>query len=170
MNIGEQVLFIGGRWTPSASGNTYEALNPFTGKPATRAAAATVANVDHAVHSAHEAFGAWAALPPGRRREYLYTAADAVEARAAELSDAITTEMGGPAAWGRYDVKVLAEKLRFAAGAAYQCLTGEAIASENPSRTMIAIRKPAGVVVSLRRNDLDRRFLGLLDVILTYVR
>lgn len=149
MNVGEQALFIGGRWTPSGSGNTYETLNPFTGKPATRAAAATVADVDRAVQSAHQAFGGWAALPPGQRREYLYTAADAVEARASELSDAITTEMGGPAAWGRYNVKVLAEKLRFAAGAAYQCLTGEVIPSDNPSRTMIAIRKPSGVVASL---------------------
>ncbi len=57
--------------------------------------------------------------------------------------------MGGPAAWGRYNVRVLADKLRFAAGAAYQGLTGEVIPSENPSRTMIAMRKPAGVVASL---------------------
>ena len=78
----------------------------------------------------------------------MLAAADAVEACASELSEAITTEMGGPAAWGKYNIKVLVEKLRFAAGAAYQALTGEVIPSDNPSRTMIAIRKPAGVVAS----------------------
>jgi hypothetical protein len=36
MNIGEQNLFIGGQWMPSESGETYESLDPFTGKTATR--------------------------------------------------------------------------------------------------------------------------------------
>lgn len=57
--------------------------------------------------------------------------------------------MGGPGAWGKYNVKVLAEKLRFAADGSYQGLTGEVIPSENPSRTMMVIRKPVGVVVSI---------------------
>ena len=149
MDIHEQDLFIGGRWTPSDGGQTYDSLNPFTGTAATRAASATVADVNRAVGAAQDAFGPWAELPPGKRRQYLLAAAEAVEARASGLSDAITDEMGGPAAWGRYNVKVLAEKLRFAAGAAYQGLTGEVIPSDNPSRTMIAIRKPAGVVACL---------------------
>lgn len=149
MDINEQNLFIGGQWTPSESGATYESLDPFTGRTATRAAAATVADVDRAVGAAQEAFGPWAALPPSERRHYVLAAADAVEARASELSDAITTEMGGPAAWGKYNVNGLAEKLRFAAGAAYQGLTGEVIPSDNPARTMLAVRKPAGVVLSL---------------------
>jgi len=124
INIGEQNLFIGGQWTPSESGETYESLDPFTGKTATRAASATVADVDRAVGAAQDVFGAWAALPPNERRRYVLAAADAVEARASEFSNAITTEIGGPIAWGKYNVKVLADKLRFAAGAAYQGLTG----------------------------------------------
>lgn len=55
----------------------------------------------------------------------------------------------GVLVWGAYNVKVLCEKLRFAAGAAYQGLTGEAIPSNNPDRTMMAIRRPAGVVLSI---------------------
>ena len=149
MTIAEQSLFIGGQWTPSEGGVTYQSANPYTGGIATRAAAATVADVHRAVDAAQLAFGPWAARPPHERRHYLLAAADAVEARAPELSAAITAEMGGPAGWGAYNVKVLCEKLRFAAGAAYQGLTGEAIPSDNPKRTMIAIRKPAGVVVSL---------------------
>lgn len=149
MDIGEQDLFIGGQWVPSESGVTYDSPDPFTGKTATRAASATVADVGRAVEAAQDAFGPWAALRPSERRNYLLAAADAVEARASELSSAIMAEMGGPAAWGKYNVKVLADKLRFAAGAAYQGLTGEVIPSDNPSRTMIAIRKPAGVVASL---------------------
>jgi acyl-CoA reductase-like NAD-dependent aldehyde dehydrogenase len=42
MNIGEQNFFIGGQWTPSESGETYESLDPFMGETATRTAFATV--------------------------------------------------------------------------------------------------------------------------------
>lgn len=149
MSVAEQNLFIGGQWVPASNGKTYEAFNPFTGQAATLAASATVDDVDRAVQAAQDAFGPWAALPPSKRRMYLLAAADAVEAMASELSDAITAEMGGPAAWGAYNVKVLAEKLRFSAGAAHQALTGESIPSESPGRTMIAVRKPAGVVASI---------------------
>ncbi|WP_458097077.1 aldehyde dehydrogenase [Roseomonas sp. WA12] len=149
MGIHEQNLFVGGQWVPSESGRTYESPNPFTREAATRAAAATVADVDRAVQAAQDAFEPWAALPPSKRRHLLLAAADSVEARAPELSDAITAEMGGPAAWGRYNIMVLVEKLHFAAAAAFQGLTGEVIPSDNSSRTMIAIRKPAGVVASL---------------------
>jgi benzaldehyde dehydrogenase (NAD) len=149
MFIGENSLFIGGHWVPSESGKTYESLNPFTGGVATRASAATAVDVERAVDAAQNAFGRWASLPPSKRRQYLLAAANAVEARAVDIIEAITTEMGGAAAWGKYNVKVLAEKLRFAAGGSYQGLTGEVIPSENPSRTMMVIRKPVGVVVSI---------------------
>lgn len=79
----------------------------------------------------------------------MLAAANGVEARTSEIVEAITSEMGGPSAWGRYNVKVLTEKLSFAADCSYHGLTGEVIPSENPSRTMIAIPKPAGVVVSI---------------------
>jgi benzaldehyde dehydrogenase (NAD) len=145
----EQRLLIGGQWTPAGSGKTYECVNPFTGKAATRAAAATVGDVERAVSAAQDAFGQWAALTPSRRRQYMLAAADAVEARLPEISDAMTSEMGAPAAMGAYNVTGLAERFRFAAGVAFDGLTGEAIPSEIPGRTMIAIRKPAGVVVSI---------------------
>ena len=120
MFIGENSLFIGGHWVPSESGKTYESLNPFTGGVATRASAATAVDVERAVDAAQNAFGRWVSLAPSKRRQYLLDAADAVEARAVDIIEGITTEMGGPAAWGKYNVKVLAEKLRFAAGGSYQ--------------------------------------------------
>ena len=149
MTTNEHTLFIGGRWSPAETGETYTCADPFTGEIASRAAAARAGDVDHAVEAASRAFAPWAALAPHVRGDYLLGTANAVEARSEEISAAITAEMGGPAAWGAYNVKVLCEKLRFAAGAAYQGLTGEAIPSNDPDRTMMAIRKPAGVVVSI---------------------
>ena len=112
MSIGKQNLFIDGHWAPSESGKTHESLDPFTGGAAKRASAAAAADVERAVDVAQSAFGHWASLPPSKRRQYLLAAADAVEARASDIIEAIMTEMGGPAGWGKYNVKVLAEKLR----------------------------------------------------------
>jgi len=145
----EQQLYINGQWVSAEGGATYDVSNPFTGGLATRAAAATVGNVSRAIDAARSAFAPWASLPPSERRRYILAAAEAVEAKTKELSEAITEEMGGPAAWGSYNVKVMSDKLRFAAGAAYQGLTGEVIPSDTPTRTMIAIRKPVGVVASI---------------------
>jgi acyl-CoA reductase-like NAD-dependent aldehyde dehydrogenase len=94
----EQSLLIGGQWMPADSGKTYECMKAFTGKAATRAAAASVGDVARTVSAAQDAFGAWAALPPSKRRQYMLAAADAIEARLPELSEAMTSEMGGPAA------------------------------------------------------------------------
>lgn len=128
----EQSLLIGGQWMPADGDKTYECVNPFTGETATRAAAASVGDVARAVSAAQDAFGAWAALPPSKRRQHMLAAADAIEARLPELSEAMTSEMGGPAAVGLYNVNSLAERFRFAAGAAFDGLTGEVIPSENP--------------------------------------
>jgi acyl-CoA reductase-like NAD-dependent aldehyde dehydrogenase len=149
MEFSDHSLLIGGRWRSSESRATYNAINPYTREVATTAAAATPVDAEEAVEAAQDAFPAWASLPPSKRRHNMLAAADAVNARGPEIIEAITSEMGAPSAWGRYNVKVLVEKLRFAADCSYQGLTGEVIPSENPSRTMIAIRKPAGVVVSI---------------------
>lgn len=56
MAINHQQLLIAGAWTPASDGATYESLDPYSGEPATRAAAATVADVDRAADAAHKAF------------------------------------------------------------------------------------------------------------------
>jgi acyl-CoA reductase-like NAD-dependent aldehyde dehydrogenase len=144
-----QLLLIDGTWQQSATLGTYETFNPFTGEVASRAAAATTSDVVRAVGAAERAFPAWAALPPNERRRILWAAAVKVEARAEEISEAITVEMGGTADWGHFNTSALAEKLRYAAGAVHEVLTGEVLPSEKSTRTSMAIRKPVGVVACL---------------------
>ncbi|MFB7629551.1 aldehyde dehydrogenase [Streptomyces sp. NPDC056149] len=141
-----QRLLIGGAWQQATDGRVYAAHDPFTGDVASRAAAGCAADVVRAAEAAEQACGAWAALAPGERRRILWTAADKVQEREAELTAAITAEMGGPAAWGAYNVKVLTEKIRYAASAAHEGLTGQVIPSEMTGRTSLAIRRPVGVV------------------------
>src|SRR5207249_1601482 len=49
-------LFIGGRWVESASGKTFETLDPATGQVLTRVAEAGAEDVDRAVAAARRSF------------------------------------------------------------------------------------------------------------------
>ena len=151
VNVGlqQQNLFIAGSWTAADDGAVYESLDPFTGEPACRAAAASAVDVDRAVNAARKAFPDWAARPPAERSRILLACAAAIEARSEEISAAVTAEMGGPSGWGHFNIKILVDKVRYAAMCAYEGLTGEVIPSDDPRRTALAIRKPVGVVASI---------------------
>src|SRR5205823_12743198 len=62
-------LFIGGRWVESASGKTFETLDPATGQVLTRVAEAGAEDVDRAVAAARRSFdrGTWRDLPPAEQ-------------------------------------------------------------------------------------------------------
>ncbi|HEX2251457.1 MAG TPA: aldehyde dehydrogenase family protein [Gemmatimonadales bacterium] len=64
-------LFIGGNWKPG-SGETFETLNPATGKPLARLVQASAAEVDLAVRAARKAQPEWWAIGPHARARHLY--------------------------------------------------------------------------------------------------
>jgi aldehyde dehydrogenase (NAD+) len=70
--------FIGGTWT-AGEGESFETLNPATGKPLARLAQATAADVDRAVAAARAAQPAWWALGGHGRARYLYAIARQVQ-------------------------------------------------------------------------------------------
>jgi aldehyde dehydrogenase (NAD+) len=64
-------LFIGGRWT-EPGGDTFETLNPASGKPLATLTQASAADVDRAVKAARNAQPNWWALGGHGRARYLY--------------------------------------------------------------------------------------------------
>ena len=149
VEIPHQDLLIGGSWATATGGRTYESLDPFTGEPACRAAAASASDVTQAVDAAQAAFASWSSRSPSDRCRLMLACIEAIEARSAEISEAVTAEMGGPAGWGHFNIKLLSDKIRYAAMSAYEGLTGEAIPSDDAGRTALAVRKPVGVVASI---------------------
>ena len=71
-------LFIGGAWA-DGEGDTFETLNPATGKPIARLAQATEAEVDRAVRAARKAQPGWWALGGHARARYLYALARQIQ-------------------------------------------------------------------------------------------
>lgn len=141
-------LLIGEEDRGASSGQTFERLNPMTGEVATRAAAASVEDARLACDAAARAFPAWAATGPVARRRILLSAAAALEARGPDIVAAMAEEVGATAGWAMFNVGLAADMLREAASLTTQ-ITGEIIPSNRPGSTAMAIRQPAGVVLSM---------------------
>src|SRR5438046_15466 len=91
-------LFIGGRWVESASGKTFETLDPATGDVLARVAEAGAEDVDRAVAAARRSFdrGTWRELPPAERAKVLWKVGDMLEERASEFAQLETLDNGMP--------------------------------------------------------------------------
>jgi acyl-CoA reductase-like NAD-dependent aldehyde dehydrogenase/ABC-type branched-subunit amino acid transport system ATPase component len=141
-------LMIGERDIGAADGRTFDRLDPFTGQVASRSAAASVADAIAAADAAAAAFPAWAAIGPGERRMKLLKAADLLDARGAEFSEIMTSEIGAIGPWGHFNTHFAASLLREAASMTTQ-ITGEVIPSDKPNSFAMAIRQPAGVCLGI---------------------
>ena len=86
------------------------------------AAAADALMLNAAVRSAAAAYPAWAATGPGRRRELLLRAADALLAHQAEFVECMIAETGATEGWAGFNVVFGASILREAASMTSQII------------------------------------------------
>jgi len=139
--------FIGGE-PVEAEGGGEDVVNPATGEAIATAPLSTKADVDRAVAAARRAFegGGWATAPPAERARALLRMADLVESRGEEIADLEAADAGKPrAAVAEDEVPVMADQLRFFAGAA-RCLEGRAAGEYMEAHTSFVRREPVGVV------------------------
>jgi acyl-CoA reductase-like NAD-dependent aldehyde dehydrogenase len=141
-------FLIGGNDQAAASGATYDRQDPFTGKLATRAAAASVADAKAAVDAAAAAFPTWSKTGPGQRRALLLKAADALEAKVGEFTQLMIEETGSTAPWAGFNVMFAASMLREAAAMTTQ-IAGEVIPSDKPNTLAMGIRQAVGVCLGI---------------------
>ncbi|BCH31689.1 salicylaldehyde dehydrogenase [Mesorhizobium sp. L-8-10] len=141
-------LLIDGAEQGASGGATYERNDPFTGKVATRAAAATAEDAVAAVEAASAAFPAWSKTGPGERRALLLKAADVMASKVAEFTKLMLEETGATAPWAGFNVMLASNMLREAASMTTQ-ISGEVIPSDKPGTLAMAIRQPAGVCLGI---------------------
>jgi acyl-CoA reductase-like NAD-dependent aldehyde dehydrogenase len=139
-------LIIGGESREAAS--TFDRLNPITGAVATRASAASVQDAIAAVDAAKAAFPAWSQAGPNARRALLMKVADALDARVDDFVGAMMEEIGATEGWARFNLMLSSSMVREAAALTTQ-IGGEVIPSDKPGCIAMAIREPAGVVLSM---------------------
>jgi acyl-CoA reductase-like NAD-dependent aldehyde dehydrogenase len=139
---------IGGKKVGSASGATFDRIDPFTGDVATRAPASSIADVKAAVAAAQAAFPAWSQTGPNQRRALLLKAADIMDSKAGEFTQLMITETGGTGPWGGFNTMFAANILREAAAMTTQ-IQGEIIPSNKPGTLAMGIRQAVGVCVGI---------------------
>ncbi|MDQ0027337.1 benzaldehyde dehydrogenase (NAD) [Variovorax paradoxus] len=146
--MGTISMLINGESRQASDGATFERRNPLDGAVATIAPAATKADAVAAVEAAAAAFPAWSRTGPGERRALLLKAAQAIEAKAQALTEAMASETGAGAPWAGFNVHLAAGMLQEAAGMTTQ-ISGEVIPSDVPGSLAMGLRRPAGVVLGI---------------------
>ncbi|MGV9425446.1 aldehyde dehydrogenase family protein [Streptomyces sp. NPDC003656] len=94
-------LYIDGAWRPAAGRDVIEVVNPADEQIIGRVPAGDAQDVDAAVRAARAALPDWAATPPAERAARLAALRDALAARADELTETITAELGAPPDFAR---------------------------------------------------------------------
>lgn len=89
-------FYIAGQWQQPAGTATTDVINPATEEVVAKVAMGDGTDVERALAAARAAFPAWSQTPPAQRAECLDRIAAGIEARTADLADAITAEMGSP--------------------------------------------------------------------------
>ncbi len=137
---------INGRGVPSASGETYDVLDPTSGEVYAAAPMSGAEDVDRAYQAAATAFDAWGETTPAERQRALLRIADALESRAGEFVGVESKDTGKPIGFTTdEELPPAIDQLRFFAGAA-RVLEGRAAGEYLKDHTSMVRREPIGVV------------------------
>jgi acyl-CoA reductase-like NAD-dependent aldehyde dehydrogenase len=139
-------LLIGEEWVESASGETFETIDPATGDMICEVAKAGPEDVDRAVRAAQAALeGPWSEMPASGRERLMHELANLVDTNAAELAELEALDNGKPVTFaGAVDVTGTAGHLRYYAGWPTK-IEGETIPVTWPNAFVYTLKEPVGV-------------------------
>jgi aminomuconate-semialdehyde/2-hydroxymuconate-6-semialdehyde dehydrogenase len=140
---------IGGEFVDSRDGTSFESISPIDSRPIARVSEGGPADVDQAVLAAAGAFEDWARLSPTARKAILLRVAEGIEARADELGEWETRDMGKPIGDARHkDVPRAAMNFRFFADYA-EHVGSRAFDKPWDNTFGYELREPIGVVAAI---------------------
>ena len=88
--------YINGTWVASQGGTDAPVYNPASEEPYATISLGSAADAEAAIMAARTAFPIWSATTPKSRGEVLKNILSVYETRAADMAEAISTEMGAP--------------------------------------------------------------------------
>ncbi len=142
--------FIGGKYVPAASGETFDCVSPIDGRVLTKVAACDLEDVNRAVAAARAVFekGSWSACHPGKRKKVMLKFAELMQKHKDELALLETLDMGKPistSAGG--DIPGSIQAIQWYAEAADKVY--DEIAPYRPDSVSLITREPIGVVAAV---------------------
>jgi malonate-semialdehyde dehydrogenase (acetylating)/methylmalonate-semialdehyde dehydrogenase len=140
--------YVAGRWTPAASTDALDVVNPATAEVLARVPLSSATDLDAAVRAARDALPAWRAVSVIGRAQKLFALREGLVARREELARSVTTEMGKTIADARAEVARMIEMVECAC-AVPTTMQGRVL--EDVSRNVDAetIRQPVGVCAAI---------------------
>jgi len=94
--IEKRQFYIDGQWVDPAVANDFDVIDPSTEEVAALISLGGQADTDKAVTAARRAFATWSVVPRAEKLVLLRKLLEIYKARASEMADAISTEMGAP--------------------------------------------------------------------------
>ncbi|MDX6672284.1 MAG: hypothetical protein QOI91_2647 [Solirubrobacteraceae bacterium] len=140
-------FFVGGERRPARNGDRFETVNPTTGKPWARVAAASSDDVDACVRRAREAFDApaWRSLPASERGLLLFRLADAIQEDSERIGSLETRDNGKLFKEMLVQLQLVPKWIRYFAGMADK-VEGTTIPLDRQSVLNYTLPEPLGVV------------------------
>jgi len=139
-------IYVDGRWTAAASGETFDAHSPSSGRLIGRLTKGGREDARRAVAAALAAGPGWAARSAFDRAAALTRVAEVIESRRDQLATALTLDQGKPLQAEAYgEVEELIVYFRMAAADATR-LDGLMPPSVDPQKRILVYRVPMGVV------------------------
>jgi len=138
-------MVIGGASVEAASGQTFEIVNPATGKAMAEAPRGDVIDVDKAVAAARQAFDdrRWSGLRPSKRTEILFKLADLIKRNMSELSQIESLDAGKPISIASGEIWAAGDVFRYYAGWPTK-IFGETVPATDDI-FVYSLREPVGV-------------------------
>jgi aldehyde dehydrogenase (NAD+) len=137
--------FINGEWVESASGRTFENVNPANKHEIVGIFQKSDSeDVENAVAAAKEAYKTWRLVPPPKRGEILLRAMRLLLERKEQFAEQMTQEMGKILAETRADVQEAIDMTFYMAGEGRR-LFGQTTPSELPNKFCMTTRNSVGI-------------------------
>ncbi|CAL9649865.1 3-succinoylsemialdehyde-pyridine dehydrogenase [Streptomyces sp. enrichment culture] len=137
-------MYIDGAWRPAAGPDVIEVVNPVDEQVIGTVPAGTAEDVDAAVRAARAALPDWAATPPAGRAAHLSALRDVLVARADEIAETVTAELGSPLKFSQavhagVPIAVAGSYAELAATYAFEEKTGNSVVHHEPVGVVAAI-------------------------------
>src|SRR5688572_29745922 len=142
MAIAKPKMWIDGELVGATGGRTRDVVNPANGEVIAQVPEASAADVGRAIGAARAAFdtGPWSSTTAQDRGKLLFKIADGIRARAAELAETDSRNMGKPIVEAEFDVNDAANCFEYYGGLATK-IHGETLNVPDNALSMV-VREP----------------------------
>ncbi len=141
-------MFIDGEWVDSRTEETIDVVNPTTERVITSVPKADREQAKAALEAAEEAQPKWEDMPPIQRASFLSKTAQLLLRDKERLARLLTSEQGKPLYEARSEIEGAASNFEYYAEFARR-IEGDVLPSDNPRQTVMILKLPIGVVVSI---------------------